>query len=74
MPAAISLPGNDFLVVWHSNRAGPGNDTDSLSIQGQRYRVHYRVPALSKPLSLGLAGTLLVLGIAAVRRRRRYAQ
>jgi hypothetical protein len=73
-PEAIALPDNDFLVVWSSNRASPGNDTQSFSIQGQRYRVFFPVPALSKPLSLGLAGTLLAFGIAAFQRLGRQPE
>ena len=62
----------DFVVVWDS-RGSSGTDTNSYSIQGQRYSVAAAVPpvpAMSPATRFALVAALMLLGAAYAIRRR----
>jgi hypothetical protein len=61
-PTVASGPAGKFVVVWASD-GSPGSDTDSWSVQGQRY--------LPEPSFAPSLGTLLALLVALARRRQR---
>jgi hypothetical protein len=67
---SMAASDGDFIVVWTSNGSS-GTDTDSLSIQGQRYHVAgaVAVPALSPSAGLALGATLMLLAACALRSR-----
>jgi hypothetical protein len=70
IPSVTAGGDRDFIAVWVS-AGSPGTDTDSSSIQGQRYHVAgpVAVPALSPSAGLALVATLMLLAASVLRRR-----
>jgi hypothetical protein len=67
-PAVSAAANGEFVVVWRS-QGSSGTDTSSFSVQGQRYRLPFPVPALSLATRFAL-GALMLLGVGYALRKR----
>jgi hypothetical protein len=71
IPSVAAAANGDFVVVWVSD-GSTGTDTDSVSIQGQRFSLPAAVipvPSMSPTTRFALGAALALLGAAYALRR-----